>query len=336
MIQSKMREIELFDSWSRVLKSGAYSEGGYVCQFEDLITHIYGQHAIAFNSAGTALYSVIRCLGSKRVIVPNNTFFATGGMAKEAGCEVTLADCSALDFSLDLASILDVYDGQDTIILTHIGGGMALEYEAIANWAVLNGVMLVEDAAHAFGVTKPWLPGQLSKAAVFSFYPTKAIPVGEGGVVVTGDDKLATELSTFRNYGKTKVKGKIEYSGSGFNFRMDEWTAAVGVSQVKRIREILELREEDAAKLRQNFPELVSWEQTNWYKYIVSSDVKAKQQTGKVYGLSDQMRSIHGFETEQPMPRSDYVADAHICLPVGEAMYAGKSADEVASWIMGE
>lgn len=335
MIQSKMKFHHLLMDWEKVLSSGSYSEGQFVKKFEEAVGNIYDQHAVAFNSAGTALYSVIRSLGCKKVIVPNNTFYATGGMALEAGCEVTLADCGA-DFSLSLSSIQQAYKGHDTVILTHVGGGVAHEYKAIADWCDSKGILLIEDAAHTFGVTKPYKVGSLSHAAVFSFYPTKAVPVGEGGVVVTGDKNLAEALSVFRNYGKFKEDGVICYGGRGFNFRMDEWTAVVALSQVKRYREIMELRAQDADRLLRLFPSLVLWEETNWYKFITHKSLGFTQTVGGVYQRSDQLKQIPVFNCTAPMPISEALADKHVCLPIGEGMYLGKTDEQIYDYLKGK
>lgn len=335
MIQSKLKFHHLLMDWEKVMSSGSYSEGQFVKKFEEAVGSIYDQHAVAFNSAGTALYSVIRSLGCKKVIVPNNTFYATGGMALEAGCEVTLADCGP-DFSLSLSAIQQAYNGHDTVILTHVGGGVAHEYKAIADWCDSKGVMLIEDAAHTFGVTKPYKVGSLSRAAVFSFYPTKAVPVGEGGVVVTRDTILATYLREFRNYGKFKVEGRVHYQGSGFNFRMDEWTAVVAASQVKRYKEIMELRAMDADRLMDLLCPLVTWEETNWYKFIAPKSFGAVRTVGGVYQRSDQLKQIKVFNCTTPMPVSEMLADKHVCLPIGEGMYVGKSNDQIYDYLMGK
>lgn len=352
MISTKVDLSKLCARWSDVLSSGKYSEGSQVYTFETMVGRMYGMHSVAFNSAGTALYAVIRALGVKSVIVPNNTFYATGGMALEAGCKVTLADCSTEDFSMSLKNIQDVYSGQEAVILTHVGGTIAKDYKAIADWCGTHSVTLIEDAAHAFGVMRPYPAGSLSAAAVFSFYPTKAVPVGEGGLVVSKSTELATELRKLRNYGKHMRDGVIRYAGYGFNFRMDEWTAAVACEQVGRLTEIMELRASDVHMLSQVVKPLVNAVESNWYKFIAPASFPAKQQTGKVYQLSDQLRSIPvfrqggGFSVQgnggdfsvqgpREFPGSDWVDRNHICLPVGEGMYNGMSVSDVEAFLLG-
>lgn len=331
-MQSKLNMQALLTLWGQAAESGMWTEGRFVRSFEDKVSDLYQQRAVAFNSAGTALYSVIRVMGLTRVIAPTNTFWATVGMAQEAGCQVTLADCGP-DLSLSLEAVKAAYDGtQQAVILTHVGGGIAQDYAAIAQWCDEYGLHLIEDAAHAFGLTDPLAPGSLGVAAVFSFYPTKAVPVGEGGMVICRDPEMATALSVFRNYGKYKEGGVIKYQGTGFNFRMDEWTAAVGCYQLDRLPELLTLRAQDAEVLTQIVKPLVSWQATNWYKFIAPSSFPAKKQVGKVYARTDQCHHILGLSG---FPVAEAMSDAHICLPIGEGMYADMSTDQVESYLRG-
>lgn len=339
MINSRMDSTILTKAFLQVLGSGSYSEGEMVRSFESLVSGLYGQEAVAYNSAGTALFSVLKAIDCRHALVPNNTFYATGGMALEAGYKVTLVDCSREDFSMSLEAVKRAYTWkEDCLILTHVGGGIAHDYKAISVWCEANGLRLVEDAAHAFGVLGPSAPGTWSDAAVFSFYPTKAVPIGEGGMVVTRHNNLASELRRFRNYGKFLSDGVIRYTGRGFNFRMDEWTAAVGVHQMRRLQEILDLRNSDAEVLSRVVQPSVSWESTNWYKFIAPVQFPAMRKAGKVYQRSDQLCSIAPFAVNctDSMPDSAWVAENHICLPIGEGMYEGKSLDEVTSYLLGE
>jgi dTDP-4-amino-4,6-dideoxygalactose transaminase len=274
-------------------------------------------------------------------IVPSNTFFATGAMVQEAGNQVKLADCSREDFSMDLESLRKAHTGKEIgVVLTHVGGGIAKDYEAIAAYCEAHDLLLVEDAAHAFGAENRsgYRAGDLGQAAVFSFYPTKAIPVGEGGLVTTVDPEFAVELREFRNYGKHRDhRGTIRYT-QGFNFRMDEWTAAVACHQMDRLGSILARRKADFERLSALIPPLVTHEGvSNHYKYIVHADVaKAeglKRFAGKVYASTDQLVTALGFLKEQDLPNSDWVAQSHVCLPIGEGMYSDMSDAEIMAYL---
>lgn len=338
LIQVGVNRGALFDIFNDVLDSGHLTEGKYVKMLEEVVSAWTGLHCIAFNSAGSGLFAVMSAYPNGTAIVPNNTFYATGAMTAEAGHGLTLADCSRNDFSVSLEALQAAYDGtQEYVVLTHVGGGLAQDYAAIAQWCSEEGLLLVEDAAHALGVKHNGLhAGKLGDAAVFSLYPTKAIPAGEGGLVVTPYADLAEELREFRNYGKRTEGGVITY-GRGFNLRMDEWTAAVAWLQVQRMEEIVALRTADADKLRQVVAPLVDWEAgaSNWYKYTAPADFPALRKTGKVYGRTDQLVAALGLDAPA-LPNSDWVAHNHICLPVGEGMFLGMTVGEVEQYLLGK
>jgi dTDP-4-amino-4,6-dideoxygalactose transaminase len=332
---------ELHDAWSDIHDSGRFSEGYYVETFEDEATELMGGYHVAFNSAGTALFSVMRRYSPGTWIVPSNTFFATGAMVKEAGHTVKLADCSREDFSLDMPSLLKAYTGKEMgVVLTHVGGGIAKDYAKIAEFCEAHDLILIEDAAHAFGAKDRMdnAAGDLGDAAVYSFYPTKAVPVGEGGLVTTCNPELAVFLREFRNYGKSKDRKGVIHYAQGFNFRMDEWTAAVAVHQIRRLSQILELRHRDIGRLSALFPRLVSWEGLeNGYKFIISKAVAEqeglKRLTGQVYSTTDQLVKALNYPIPVELPNCDWVADHHVCLPVGVGMYQGMSDDQIIKYL---
>lgn len=343
-----MRQIQIggdFDSlielWRNVEKSGQYSEGYCVSEFENYVTELMGGYHVAFNSAGTALFSVMRYFDPGIWIVPSNTFFATGAMVQEAGHQVKLADCSRDDFSMSLKTLQEAYTGKEMgVVLTHVGGGIAQDYEAIANFCEGHDLILIEDAAHAFGAhnSSQFYAGDLSTAAVFSFYPTKAVPVGEGGLVSTCNPNLALFLSEFRNYGKSKdSKGVIRYS-KGFNFRMSEWDAAVALHQVRRHKDIIEARHQDFLRLSSLLPPLVTHKGvSNHYKYIIHKGLAETEGlirfTGQVYSRSDQLVTALNIRPDYGLPNSDWVAENHVCLPLGENMYQGMSDFEIMKFL---
>jgi perosamine synthetase len=333
----------LVKSWWEVAQSGFFTEGQYVRKLEEEVEKWSGLHAIAVNSAGTGLYAIMRCLSIpfKTVAVPNNTFMATGAMAQEAGYNLRLVDCAADDFSMGLQELRSVINDNPIggVILTHVGGALARDYLDIANLCASLDIPLIEDAAHVLGVKRPdgTVAGSHGTVAVFSFYPTKAVPAGEGGMIVTDDEHLAEEIRRFRNYGKHKVDGVIRY-GPGFNFRMDEWTAAVAYHQMLRLNEILELRHEAALRLAEVVPPLVPYEfgETNWYKYAASSEYPAVKQGGKIYMRSDQLVEALGIEGQGPFPNSEKLAESHICLPLDEKSYEGMHRRQIDHFLRGD
>lgn len=337
---------ELHRAWDEIAESGFYTEGKYVRLFEEQVERLYGMHAVAVNSCGSGLFALYRQFTPGQAIVPVNTFFATGAMAREAGHGIRLADCGAEDFSMSLESMIAAMTSEiSMVVLTHVGGWLAKDYKLISDFCRARGLPLIEDAAHVFGTNISGLrAGSLGTAAVFSLYPTKAVPVGEGGVIVTKDALLAQALREFRNYGKFKMgDGPIQYwTGrmSGFNLRMDEWTAAVAWLQTRRIHDILFARHQAARALMNlvaphPFVPKSDWaEWNNWYKYPVEASFPAKKTTGKIYQLSDQLPAALGMGGHYP--NAEKLAQQHICLPIDEHMFAGMNSVDIEHYMLAE
>ncbi len=336
---------ELQACWEDIRDSGMFTEGKYVRLLEDAVSDWCGMEAVVYNSAGTGLYGMLRMSGIVfdnvgPVAVQNNTFYATGASARECGREVLLVDCRRDDFSMDLGALPKRRVG--TLILTHVGGSLAKDYHRIADHCLRYDVTFFEDAAHAFGVGEAGhTAGWHSDGAVFSLYPTKAIPAGEGGVIVTRHSLFAERLREFRNYGKYKGSdGTLKYRSSGFNFRMDEWTAAIAWLQVKRRKEILEKRQQAAYRLSTVIEPMFGMGTdpgSNWYKYpVLASQAKElgiKKFTGKIYQRSDQLVAALGISRQGAFPDSEWIADNHVCLPLDEGMYEGMSKDNILAYL---
>lgn len=340
MVKINLHRAKLFDAFNSIIDNGVLTEGMYLRKLEAEVERRYGMHAIAYNSAGTGLFATLLALklpARARVAVSVNTFYATGAMIREAGYTPVLIDADSLDFCMSVHDLQDVHKtfALDAVVLTHVGGSLARRYEELAKFCRQNKLPLVEDAAHAFGtgVFTGRVAGKLGTAAIFSFYPTKAVPAGDGGMIVTKDAELAETLRRLRNYGKHKdLTGVIRYD-RGFNFRMDEWTAAVAFFQVERLNEILNLRTEAAMALRPIVKPLLDDPETNWYKYIAPASFPAFKTTGKVYARTDQLPAALGLVATRRFPQAELIADSHICLPIDEGLYQGYSTDHIEEWL---
>lgn len=335
---------ELQSCWAKIRGSGQFTEGYYVRAFEEEVSKWSNMHAVAYNSAGTGLYGMLRMQGTSKnagTMVPNNTFYATGAMAREAGRRVHLVDSGNTDLSMSGGCLARTKVNYGTVILTHVGGTLARDYEDIARYCKVMKKDLLEDASHALGVGGPGTcAGSRSQGAVFSLYPTKAFPAGEGGVIVTKDAAFAERLAEFRNYGKYRDANKIlRHRHTGFNFRMDEWTAAVAFLQMKRRAEILENREAQASILKEIIPPYCDISgPSNWYKYPVNAREAAylgiTRFTGKVYQESDQLVSSMGIEAG-PFANSLKHALEHACLPLDENLYTSMPRSKVLDYLRG-
>jgi dTDP-4-amino-4,6-dideoxygalactose transaminase len=193
--------------------------------------------------------------------------------------------------------------------LVHIGGHIAFDSEPIAAYCRENGIFLIEDCAHAHGAS--WngtKPGTYGDAGVYSFYATKTVSTGEGGMLVSRHPDLLEFARGFRNYGKPS------YAVEGLNFRISEFTAAIGLVQAERLDEIVAWKNEVARTeldpLHPSRLELPEGMTSGYYKYVVFDPIE--RSTGKVY--DQPCHRIMGHHVD--LPNTDWVAESHWCVPL--------------------
>ncbi len=296
-----------------VFESQRWSEGRLTEQFEAQWGAWNGLPSVAFSSwAGGALaaLSFYEVTGHK-VLCPSNTFMATPNAVLSAGGEVVFVDCNRDDLCVsfdDFVRKAEMHRPKAAWVV-HIGGHIAFEIEKIAAYCRDNDIRLLEDCAHAHGAD--WngkKPGTWGDAGVYSFYATKTVSTGEGGMLVTGDSELEAYARKFRNY------GKFEHEVTGLNFRMSEITAAVGVVQAERMEEIVRWKNDYArSELDHAHPGrlvLPDGMTSGLYKYITFDPIE--KSTGKVYGQP--CHRILGHDTV--LPNTDWLAENHWCVPL--------------------
>ncbi len=220
-------------------------------------------------------------------------------------------DCNREDLCLSLAAVEQAAAEQDlaAVWLVHIGGHLALDSERIAAFCAAKGIVLLEDCAHAHGAS--WhgrRPGTFGDAGVYSFYGTKTISTGEGGILVSRHPELIDYTQRYRNY------GKFDYAVHGLNYRMSEFTAALALVQTERMEEITAWKNQIArTELDPRFERrlrLPDGMVSGYYKYIVFEPVTPS--TGKVY---DQLcHQIMGHAGS--FPNAEWVAHNHWCAPL--------------------
>jgi perosamine synthetase len=299
--------------WDEVLDSQQWSHGEMVRRFEAAWSAWNGASAVALASwAGGAVaalsYAGVR---GRTVLCPSNTFMATPLAIRAAGGVPVFVDCSRDDLCLavgDLEAKIDRHRPR-ACVLVHIGGHLAFASERIAAICRQAGVFLLEDCAHAAGAS--WdgrRPGTFGDAGVYSLYATKTISTGEGGVLVSRDPDLVAFARAFRDYGKP------DHAVEGLNFRMSEFTAALGLVQVERLEEIVRAKNAVARRdLDPRHPSRVMLPDgmiSGLYKYIVFD--RLARSSGRVY--ADPCHRIMG--TGDRLPDTDWVAANHSCVPL--------------------
>jgi perosamine synthetase len=228
------------------LRSGSLTLGPNGEAFEEAFAARHQiPHAVAVSSGTSALEIVFRALdlGGREVVVPANTFFASAAAVIHAGGRPRLADVSADTLALSAASVSAALTPDTAaVLLVHIGGLITPEIDDIRRLCDAQGVLLIEDAAHAIGASWQGRPaGTFGHAATFSFYPTKVIASGEGGMIVTADQALAEDARIYRDQGKAGFIGGAHVR-LGYAWRMSELHAAVGRVHLDRLDEFIATR----------------------------------------------------------------------------------------------
>jgi perosamine synthetase len=296
-----------------VIDSGHWSEGEMTRRFEAAWQAYNGVEAVATGSwAGGALAALhFAEVSGQTVLCPSNTFMAPPLAAIHAGAHLQFVDCNREDLCMSFADFeaKAAEHSPKAAFLVHIGGHIAFDTPQIANYCAENGIFLIEDCAHAHGAE--WngrRAGTYGDAGIYSLYATKTITTGEGGVLVSRRPEVVEHARAYRNYGKPT------YAVQGLNFRMNEFTAALGLVQIERLPEIVAWKNAVAREhLDARYPariELPDGMLSGLYKYIVFDWLE--RSTGRVY--DEPCHRIMGHRVE--LKNSDWVARNHSCVPL--------------------
>jgi dTDP-4-amino-4,6-dideoxygalactose transaminase len=303
----------LHELWDEVITSQRWSEGPLTERFETAWGEWNGLGSVAFSGWTGAAMTALEFAGvrGETVLCPSNTFMATPLAAVHSGAKVEFVDCNRDDLCMSFADFERkvAQHKPKAAIVVHIGGHVAFEIEQIAELCRAEGIFLIEDCAHAHGASFNGVrPGAWGDAGVWSFYATKTVSTGEGGMLVSRHEDLLTFAKAFRNYGKP------DHEVTGLNFRLSEFTAALGLVQTERMEEIVAWK--NAAAREQLDPahagrlQLPDGMVSGLYKYIVFDPIE--RSTGKVY--DQPCHRIMGHTDD--LPNSDWVATHHWCVPL--------------------
>ncbi len=231
-----------------VLSSGQLSQGAKVAEFERAFAEMHGaKHGIATNNGTTSLMALIMAHGigpGDEVIIPSFSFFATASCVLSVGAKPVFADINPQTFCLSPeAAEAAITPKTKAIMPVHLYGQPAAmsELEAICE---KHGLALLEDAAQAHGAALDGRHVGTWGTAAFSFYPTKNMTTTEGGMVLTNDDEIARQMRMIRNQGMNQ---QYHHEVVGYNFRMTDLAAAVGLVQLSQLADWTEKRIANAA-----------------------------------------------------------------------------------------
>jgi perosamine synthetase len=222
--------------------------GTYVKQFEeDFAKYIGVKHAVAVNTGTAALHIALAALDigpGDEVIVPPFTFIATASSILHNNAIPIFADIDPKSYTLDPSSVQEkITDKTKAIIPVHLAG-ISADMESLRVIAENQAIPLIEDAAQSIGtLCNGKKVGSLGTLGCFSFYPSKNITTGEGGMITTDNDELAEQCRLIRHHGEPSW---YVYNRLGYNYRMTEIQGAIGGVQLKKLPEFIEIRNKNA------------------------------------------------------------------------------------------
>lgn len=327
------------------LASGQLTLGKHGKELEQRFAAQVGtKHAIAVNSGTSAIEIPLRILGAagREVLVQSNTFFATAAAVIAAGGRPRFVDCDPATMAIDPTDLVKAI-GPETagVVLVHIGGLITPAIDEIRRICDEHGIWLFEDAAHAHGSAHDGQrAGTFGAAASFSFYPTKVMTSGEGGIIVTDDDRIAEEALIYRDQGKASFLTN-HHTRLGSNWRMSELHAILGVSQFARLDEFIAHRQQIAALYTAALDVLPlkplnvpRGDRCNFYKYIAflpdgvdRATLKQRLRnefevglSGEVYDVPLHQQPVFAPWADRSLPGAEELCARHICLPVSAIM----------------
>jgi len=252
------------------IASGWVTQGPKVAEFEKRVAAYVGaKHGVATSSCTTGLHLALHGIGvgkGDEVIVPSLTFIASPNSVLYTGADVVFCEVDRRTFNIDPNDVEHRITKRTKAIMPIDQIGLACDIDAINAIAAKHGLEVVEDAAPAIGA--PYKDGKVGGRAhqvVFSFHPRKVITTGEGGMITTSDDALATRLRMLRQHAMSvsdvarhQADRVIieEYPEIGFNYRMNDIQASIGIVQIGRLDELLAARRERADRYKAELPKI--------------------------------------------------------------------------------
>jgi dTDP-4-amino-4,6-dideoxygalactose transaminase len=350
------------------LRSGWIGTGPRVARFEEAFRAYKDvEHAVALNSCTAALHLALAALGigpGDEVIVPTMTFVATSNAVIHAGATPVLVDCEPHTLNVDPVALEAAITPRTRgAIIVHFGG-RPCDMDRITAVTRGRGIALIEDCAHA--IETEWRgrkAGTFGDVGCFSFYVTKNVVTGEGGMAITGSRALADRMRTLALHGMTKDawrrfsdKGYVHYDvvDAGFKYNMMDLQAAIGIHQLARVERTLERRAEIWHEYDEAFCDLPVFVPAapapdtrhahHLYTLLIDVDHVAvtrddflERMTQQKIGVGVHYRAVHlhpfyqeryGYRTGQ-LPAAEWVSERTVSLPLSPKLSPGDIADVI-------
>ncbi|OQA55483.1 MAG: Aspartate aminotransferase [Euryarchaeota archaeon ADurb.Bin294] len=258
---------------SEAIRSGMnWAVGPNVSRFEEEIANYIGtKYCLTFNSGTSATHAALIAHGvapGDEVIVPSFTFIATANTPQFVGAKPVFADIEETTFGLDPEDVVERITPKSRAIMPVHYGGCPCRIKELREIADDHDLLLIEDAAEAFGASIGGRKvGTFGESAMMSFCQNKVITTGEGGAIVTDSREVYEKMKLIRSHGRLETAdyfsttAVMDYVSLGYNFRMSNITAALGIAQLSKVEDIIRMRRADAAyyiqRLKAEVPDCV-------------------------------------------------------------------------------
>ncbi len=349
---------EIASATTEILSTGAMTLGAHTDEFEAAFAAAHrAPFAVAVSSGTAALEIILRSLGVQGadVVVPTNTFAATAFAVLRAGANPVFADVSPDTLALTARDVEAVLTPSTrAVILVHVGGLIPPDIAELVAFCAGRGLLLVEDAAHAHGCRHgETYAGSFGVAGAFSFYPTKLITSGEGGMIVTADPTIHEAALVYRDQGKAGFLGNTHIK-QGYAWRLSEMHAVTGKVHLRHLDEFLAVRAAVAARydaaldaldgvVRLRVP---ADDVCNYYKYIVlprpgvdrarlKKELKERHGvslSGEVYEAPLHQQPVFSDYVGRSLPVAEDLCARHVCLPIHSDMTDAEADHVVTSF----
>ena len=294
---------------AKVLESGMLASGPKTEEFEKKFAEYVGtKYAVATTSGTTALHLGLLTLGVKEgdeVIVPAFSFIATANSPLFCQATPVFCDVDARIFNIDPEKIKKLVTNKTKAIMPVHLYGQAAEMESILEISEKLGINIIGDACQAHGASyNGKMVGSFGDLECFSFYPTKNMTTGEGGMITTNNEEIAEKAISLRNHGREKTKWGYEHGCLGYNYRTTDIAAAIGIEQLKKLPKFNEIRRKNAKFFNEHLKNMETpYELPNAKHVYHQYTIKSKNRDALIQNLKN---NEIGFGIYYPKPLHFY------------------------------
>ena len=324
--------------FNTILDNGNLASGSFVKRFEEIFKKLNNsKYSIACSNGGSALEIIFKSLNlkGKEVLLPSNTFIATYNAIKFSGAIPKLIDTEKNSLLISLKQIKkNITKKTKCVCIVHIGSYIPNDIEEIVKFCKKKNIYLIEDCAHAVLTSfNGKHAGNFGDAGAFSFYSTKSVASGEGGMITTNNIRLYNKMKLLTSYGMTKRYGVFDYKYFSSNYRMNEMEAIIGYHHLINYKYYLDKK----TKINNIYDKFLKNQvkvfktksKGNLYKYIclLKNSLEKRKLvkylnknniflSGDVYAKPLHQYQIIKKEKKFKLPNSADICSRHICLPI--------------------